>query len=94
MKLFPDNKINLPFDKEIAAQIAATPIGPMTVGELIVHLQTYDPKLPVMYPSCSEYLILTEDDIQIVKAQGYRPDGWVQRERDDRDTISYLVIGE
>lgn len=93
-KLFPDKKIDLPIDLKMAADIAATPPSPMTVGELIVHLRTYDPTLPVVYPLHSEYCILTEDEIDIKKAQAHRPDGWVHRDRNDRDAVSYLVIGE
>lgn len=44
----------------------------MTVGELIAHLQKFDPNLPVIYKKCSDYSELCEEDIEVETAESQR----------------------
>lgn len=64
----------------------------MTIEELIAHLQTFDPKLKVIYRCYSEYCTLEAEDVDVGKACAPRPDGWVQNYRKDMPSQTYLIL--
>lgn len=64
----------------------------MTVAELIEHLKTFDPSLPVAYALYSEYALLEAKSIEVASLCEVREDGWVARERPDKPSIPYLVF--
>lgn len=64
----------------------------MTVSELIAHLQTFPPHLPVAYGLYSEYCLLAADEVAICEACPPRPDGWIQRKRPDTDPVEYVMF--
>ncbi len=49
----------------------------MTVKELIDTLSQFDPELPVVYSSCSEFVTLEAQEITVLQLQPSRNDGWV-----------------
>lgn len=65
-----------------------------TVGQLVEFLKTQPKNLPVAYRCCSEYDSLSVDQIEVMKLQPARPDGWVHSTWDDDDlrTVEYLVF--
>ena len=65
---------------------------PVTVAQLITHLQKQPQYLEVAFCKHSEMLLLSLDGISIEKACQARPDGWIQRERPDMPTKLYLVF--
>lgn len=64
----------------------------MTVAELIEQLQTYPQNLQVAYCLYSEMTLLEDYHIDIVTACEPRPDGWIQRQRPDKQTQDYLCF--
>ena len=62
----------------------------MTVAELIKLLEGYPQDLQVVYGIYSEQCLLEEKDVKVFKACKPRPDGWVQDERPDMESIEYL----
>ena len=64
----------------------------MTVAELIEYLQTQPQDLQVAYDIHSEHCLLEPGDIRVMKACVARPDGWVQRERNDMPAQTYLML--
>lgn len=67
-------------------------VKPVTIADLIKHLQTLPPGLPVIYRCCSEYVLLSLDDITQDDLCPARPDGWVHYKRPDQPTVRYLVL--
>lgn len=65
----------------------------MKVSELIEILKRYPQDLRVVYSLHSEYCILEEKDIEILKLCEARPDGWVHNYRPDKPTVEYLQVG-
>ncbi len=65
---------------------------PITVAELIAHLQTLPHDLPVAYQLHSEQILMELDDISIEWLQEARPDGWVHDKRPDRPAVPYVVF--
>ena len=64
----------------------------MNVEQLIAHLQTFDPKLEVIYRLHSECCILDKEDVDVGQACKPRPDGWVQNYRKDMPSQLYLMF--
>ena len=64
----------------------------MTVTELIAFLQTQPQDMQVAYQCFSEHCLLTVDEICIIEACGPRPDGWIQAQRPDMPTQTYLLL--
>lgn len=64
----------------------------MNVQELIDHLRTLDPTMPVAYRIFSEQCLLDVDDIQMEMLCEARPDGWVHSARPDKPAIPYLLF--
>lgn len=64
----------------------------MNVQQLIAHLQTFDPSLPIVYRLHSEYCLLEASDVDIGQACLPRPDGWVQTYRKDMPSRLYLML--
>jgi hypothetical protein len=67
-------------------------VKPITVAELIAHLTTFPQDLPVAYQLHSEQCLLGLDDVNVVKLQAPRPDGWVHDERPDRPAQDYVLF--
>lgn len=65
---------------------------PVTVADLIAHLQTLPQDLPVAYEIHSEQCLLELSDITIEQLQEARPDGWVHHKRPDRPAVQYVVF--
>lgn len=68
------------------------PVEPVTVADLIAHLQTLDPSLPVVYRIFSEQCLLELDDLNVEALCHPRPDGWVQNKRPDMPSQDYLLL--
>lgn len=64
----------------------------MTVHDLIEHLKTFDPNLPVCYKMYSEQCLLSKDDLKVEKLCKARTDEWVHNARPDKELIEYLVF--
>jgi hypothetical protein len=64
----------------------------MTVAQLIEFLKTQPQDLPVAYEIHSEYCMLEEEDIVIGDHCLPREDGWIERQRSDKKTQTYLVF--
>ena len=64
----------------------------MTVRQLIDHLQTFDPTLPIVYSCCSEWTELDAEDIQVQKLQKARKDGWVHNFDRAQCVVEYLTF--
>lgn len=64
----------------------------MTVRELIEHLKTFDPELPVAYRCYSEQTLLELDDVHVKSLCEPRADGWLQNARPDKPSTDYLVF--
>jgi hypothetical protein len=67
-------------------------LKPITVQELVAHLQTLPQHLPVAYPCCSEYALLELNDVSVTDLQPARPDGWVHHARPDKPTTTYVLL--
>jgi hypothetical protein len=67
-------------------------VKPVTVAELIQHLQSLPSHLPVAYQLHSEMCLLELNDLEVIKAQAPRPDGWVHDARPDKSTIEYVLF--
>ena len=65
---------------------------PITVAELIAHLQTLPQQLPVAYRLHSEQILMELDDVSVEWLQEARPDGWVHDKRSDRPAVRYVVF--
>jgi len=65
---------------------------PVTVAELIEHLQTLPQHLPVAYCMHSEYCLLELGDVSVKRLQAARPDGWVHDKRPDKPDVEYVVF--
>lgn len=64
----------------------------MKVRELITHLQTFDPELPICYQEFSEYTELEAEYIRVKDLQPPRGDGYVGSQRPDKPTQLWLVF--
>lgn len=64
----------------------------MNVRELIAHLQTFDPELPICYEEFSEYTELEAGFIKVRALQPPRGDGYVAHARPDKPTQLWLVF--
>jgi len=67
----------------------------MTVRELIAHLQTFEPNLPVAYSIHSEHSLLERDDIDTAVLKMPRFDGWIHdtwHGEQDAKTQTYVVF--
>ena len=65
---------------------------PITIKELIQHLETFDQDLPVAFQVFSEQCLLDINQIKVHELCEPRPDGWVQDKRPDKNSIKYLVF--
>lgn len=68
------------------------PVQPLTVADLIKHLQTLPPHLLVAYQQYSDQCLLELSDLTIENNCPPRPDGWVPSPRPDAPTQSYLMF--
>ena len=64
----------------------------VTVAELIIFLATLLQETAVVYACHSERVLLSLGQVKIIKACLPRPDGWVQSERPDMPSQSYLAL--
>jgi hypothetical protein len=64
----------------------------MIVSELIELLKTKPQHLPVAYRLYSEQELLNPDQIRITDLCEPRADGWVENQRPDKPTRTYLVL--
>lgn len=64
----------------------------MTVADLIEFLQRQPQNLQVAYRCYSEQVLLEADEIQIAEKCEPREDGWIQDERPDKQTQTYLLL--
>jgi hypothetical protein len=64
----------------------------MTVAELICFLQTQPQDALVAYCRYSEQCLMEPREIMPYKACPPRPDGWVQDERPDMPTQTYVLF--
>lgn len=64
----------------------------MTVADLIEFLRKQPQDLLVAYALYSEYCLLEEYKINVKELCEPRKDGWIQRERTDKQTLMYLVF--
>ena len=64
----------------------------MTVAELILFLSKQPQELQVAYALYSEYCLLEKEDLGVKKLCQRRSDGWLQNERPDKPSESYLVF--
>lgn len=71
------------------------PVKPITIADLVTHLQTFEQTLPVCYRLFSEQCLLglDERDVAVVECCEPRPDGWVEDKRPDKPSVKYLKIG-
>jgi len=65
---------------------------PITVADLIQHLQTLPQDLPVAYKRYSEAAVLELDDLEVYEMQPPREDGWLHDPRPDAKKQAYLVF--
>lgn len=64
----------------------------MTVSELIEHLKTLPPELPVAMDLWSEQIIVNIEDVTVKQLGETRADGWVPNARPDKPTTGYVVF--
>lgn len=64
----------------------------ITVGELVEFLKSKPQDIPVAIEMFSEQCLLELDDIKVEELCPPRPDGWIQNQRPDMPTQSYLVF--
>lgn len=64
----------------------------MTVSELIEHLKTFNPSLPVCYRCMSDQVLLEKDSLSVVRLCAARPDGWIECARPDKESFEYLMF--
>ena len=64
----------------------------MTVAELIELLQQYPSDMLVAYEMYSEQTLMYAGDIHLFKGCEPRQDGWIQNERPDKATQTYLLF--
>jgi hypothetical protein len=67
-------------------------VKPITVAELIAHLQTLPQDLPVAYKLFSEQCLLELQDVKVVELSPVRPDGWIHNARPDTPSVTYLCF--
>lgn len=67
-------------------------IKPVTVADLIQHLQTLPQDLPVCFYQYSEQVLLELSSLKIHEFCLPRPDGWIQNKRPDMPSQKYLVF--
>ena len=65
---------------------------PVTVQDLITHLQSFPADLPVAFNLYSELCLLELNKISIQEHCIPRTDGWVARKRPDKPCCQYLVF--
>lgn len=65
----------------------------MTLRELLVILEDFDPELPVCFPCHSEWVEMEPSDVMTKELCKPRGDGWIQAKRPDQESIKYLVLG-
>lgn len=65
-------------------------LKPLTVADLIAHLQSFPPDLLVTYQCCSEQVLLEADLVTVERFGLPRPDGWVHDARPDKPTQEYV----
>lgn len=65
---------------------------PITVAELIAHLQTFDPALPCCFSQYSEWSALTKEDIDVRELGVHRGDGYIGDARPDQPTQRWLTF--
>lgn len=68
------------------------PLLPLTVADLIKHLQTLPQDLLVAYEEYSDQVLLEASDLYIMELCPPRPDGVIQARRPDTPTQFYLVF--
>lgn len=72
------------------------PLGAVTVRDLMAHLRNFRPNLPVAYALHSEYKLLELNEIEPMRLQPPRADGWIHDNFYNRDsalrTTDYLVF--
>lgn len=64
----------------------------MTVSELITYLLAQPQDAQVAYSLYSDQCLMEFSDICLMEACEPRPDGWVQRRRQDMPTQVYLLF--
>jgi len=64
----------------------------MTVADLIAFLQQQPQDLQVAIERYSEQCLLETEDIEVKDLCKPRPDGWIQHNRLDKETQTYLVF--
>lgn len=64
----------------------------MTVKDLKELLDEYDDNMKIAYRLYSEYCLLEEDELELLKASTPRNDGWVHSLREDKDSQYYLLF--
>ncbi|MCP4267325.1 MAG: hypothetical protein GY777_17430 [Candidatus Brocadiaceae bacterium] len=64
----------------------------MTVKELKKLLSDYPDDMKVAYSQYSEFVLLNNKDIKVIKACEPREDDWVQRERPDKKCEDYIML--
>ena len=67
-------------------------VTPITVAQLIAHLQTLPQHLPVAYRRYSEQVALELEDIEVEQLGPIRPDGWIANARPDKPLTTYVVF--
>jgi hypothetical protein len=67
-------------------------VKPITVADLIAHLQTLPQGLLVTHRAYSEMALLELKDVKVNTGQPPRADGWVHDARPDKPTQAYVAI--
>lgn len=68
---------------------------PITVQDLINHLQSFPKDIPVCFAMHSEYKLMRLVDVTVEEMQPHRPDGWVASRWSGKPvlpTIKYAVF--
>ena len=69
-----------------------TPIEPISVAELIRHLQTFPQDALVAYCLHSEQILMEKKEVILFAGCEPRPDGWVHHERPDKPSQTYVLF--
>jgi len=64
----------------------------VTVAELIEFLKTQPQDVKIAYRCCSEQALLELESIKLCDLCLPRPDGWIQNQRPDMETETYLLF--
>lgn len=64
----------------------------MTVAELIEFLRKQPQDALVAYQLHSEQCLLEDGSVRVVKLCAPRPDGWIQNERPDMPSQTYVLF--